>query len=88
VTLLLFLLLQLGDLATTVAFLDRGVAEANPLMAAAMRASTHPAIPPLLVKVAGCGLACFAWRSGRRKLLRRANVFFALCVAWNLAALL
>jgi len=85
-TLIFFLLLQLGDLATTAVFLSHGVAEANPLIAAAIRVSTHPAIPLLAVKAAGCGLAWIAWKSGRRKLLRRANLFFALCVAWNLAA--
>ena len=87
-TLLLFLLLQLGDLATTLAFLHRGVAEANPLVAAVLRMPAHPALALMLVKAAGCGLALLAWRSGRRPLLRRANVFFALCVVWNLAALL
>jgi hypothetical protein len=86
-TLLLFLLLQLGDLATTLVFLHHGVAEANPMIAAAMRVSTNPAVPLLLVKAAGCSMAWWAWRSGRRRLLRRANVFFALCVVWNLAAL-
>ena len=86
-TLVLFLLLQLGDLATTVAFLDRGVAEANPLVALALRASAHPALALFLVKAAGCGLAWAAWKTGRRRVLRGANLFFALCVAWNLAAL-
>jgi hypothetical protein len=32
-------------------------------------------------------LAIIAWRSRRIALLRRANVFFALCVAWNLTAI-
>jgi hypothetical protein len=86
-TLLLFLLLQAGDLATTLLFLHRGVAEANPLVAAVLRMPAHPAAALLVVKAAGCGLALFAWKSGRHPLLRRANIFFALCVAWNLAAL-
>jgi hypothetical protein len=29
----------------------------------------------------------YAWKSRRLRLLRRANLFFAACVAWNLLAL-
>ncbi len=86
-TLFLFLILQVGDLTTTLLFLHRGVAEGNPLIAAALGASGHPVMSLLLAKVAGCALAWFAWKSGRLRLLRRANVFFALCVAWNVAAM-
>ncbi|HEV2447008.1 MAG TPA: DUF5658 family protein [Candidatus Sulfopaludibacter sp.] len=86
-TLLLFLLLQVGDLATTLAFLHHGVAEGNPLVALALRASAHPALALFLVKAAGCALAWAAWKTGRRRVLRGANFFFALCVAWNLAAM-
>ena len=85
--LLLFLLLQLGDLGTTMLFLGRGVAEANPVVAGALGAFQHPAASLLLVKLAACGLGWVAWKSGRYRLLRRANVFFALCVLWNGAAL-
>jgi xanthosine utilization system XapX-like protein len=86
-TMLLFVLLQGGDLATTLAFLQGGVAEANPLVALALRLPAPPVVGLALVKLAGCGLGWFAWQSGRRKLLRRANVFFALCVVWNLVSL-
>ena len=41
----------------------------------------------LLVKAAGCGLIVYAWRSRRIRLLKRANLFFALCVMWNLVAI-
>ena len=41
----------------------------------------------LLVKLAAMGLGAAAWLTGRRRLLGRANVFFALVVAWNLLAL-
>lgn len=85
-TLILFLLLQAGDLATTLAFLHRGVAEANPLVAAALRGPLHPALALAAVKAAGCALAWLAWKTGRARLLRRANLFFALCIAWNVAA--
>jgi hypothetical protein len=85
--LLVFLSLQLCDLATTLLFLQHGVGEANPLVAALMRVTAEPAVAVLLVKAAGCGLAAYAWKSGRMRLLRRANLFFALCVGWNLLAI-
>ena len=85
--LLIFLALQFCDLATTLVFLQHGVGEANPLVAALMRVSAQPAVAVLLVKAAGCGLAVYAWRSRRTRLLRRANLFFALCVGWNLLAI-
>ena len=79
--------LQLFDLATTLIFLRHGVAEANPLVAALIRISDQPAVALVLVKAVGCGLAVYAWRSRRMRFLRRANLFFALCVCWNLLAI-
>jgi hypothetical protein len=29
----------------------------------------------------------YAWNSRRTRLLRRANLFFAICVGWNLLAI-
>jgi hypothetical protein len=85
--LLVFLALQFCDLATTLVFLRHGVGEANPLVAALMRVSAQPVVGVLLVKVAACGMAVYAWKSRRIRLLRRANLFFALCVGWNLLAI-
>jgi hypothetical protein len=85
--LFLFFGLQLCDVATTLAFLGRGVAEGNPLIAALMVLVASPAVALALVKLGGCALGVYAWKSDRTRLLRRANVFFAACVAWNLAAL-
>ena len=84
----LFVALQCADFATTLLFLQRGVGDANPLVAALIGVSGHPALTVFLLKAAGCVMAVYAWRSGRIRLLRRrANLFFALCVAWNLLAL-
>ena len=83
-TLLIFVVLQCCDLLTTLAFLRHGVAEANPLVRLALRLCASPALPLLAVKIAGCALAWFAWRTSRMRLLRRINIFFAVCVAWNL----
>ena len=86
-TLLVFAALQLADFATTLWFLQHGVAEANPLVTALIRVSGQPALAVLLLKAAACAMAVYAWRSRRTRLLRGANLFFALCVAWNLLAI-
>lgn len=83
----IFVALQFCDLATTLVFLQHGVGEANPLVAGLMRIIAQPAVALLVVKVVGCGMAVYAWKSRRMHLLRRANIFFALCVGWNLFAI-
>jgi hypothetical protein len=83
-TFLLFVILQFCDAVTTLVFLHRGVAEANPLIRLALRLSATPVLPLLAFKAAGCALAWFAWRASRVRLLRRVNCFFAACVVWNL----
>ena len=85
--LFVFVALQFCDLATTLMFLQHGVGEANPLVAALIRISAQPVLAMLLVKAAGCALAVYAWRGRRTRLLRRANLFFAVCVGWNLLAI-
>ena len=86
-TFLVFLILQIADFATTLLFLHRGVAEANPLVGALIRAFGQPMFAVLSVKLAGCLLAAYALYSHRMRLLNRANIFFALCVCWNLIAI-
>ena len=83
-TFLVFVILQCGDTLTTLAFLRHGIAEGNPLIRLALHLSAMPVVPLLAFKAAGCVLAWFAWRGSRLRLLRRINVFFALCVTWNL----
>jgi hypothetical protein len=85
--LLVALGLQFCDGLTTLLFLRHGVSEGNPLVAALMHFPAGPAAALLILKIAGCGMALFAWKSRRTRLLRRANVFFAVCVGWNLLAL-
>jgi hypothetical protein len=86
--LLAFICLQALDILTTVLFLHHGVAEGNPLIRAALASSTRPEIALILAKIFAIALATFAWRSGRIGLLRKINVVFAACVAWNLIATL
>jgi hypothetical protein len=83
--LLTFVGLQLCDAATTLVFLAHGVGEGNPLVRALLHTAS-PAVGLVLAKTAACVLAMIAWRLQRVALLRRANVFFALCVLWNVAA--
>ena len=84
---LLFALLQVCDLLTTLLFLHRGIGEGNPLMRAALNAAPQPLIALAVPKVGAIGLAWYAARSGRMRLLSRINLFFTCCVAWNLVAL-
>ena len=78
--------LQILDAATTLWFLHRGVAEANPLIAWALVWGAQPFWGLAAAKALGFAPAVWAWRSGRHGLLRRVNLLFAVCVAWNLAA--
>ena len=42
----------------------------------------------LIIKLAALGLAYYCWRMGRRSLLLRINILFAILVSWNLFALI
>jgi len=86
--LLIFSYFQLLDLLTTVIFLMHGVQEANPLVKFALRAAPSPLWGLVLVKIAAIALGVYCWRLGRRSLLLRMNVMFAILVSWNLLALL
>jgi Domain of unknown function (DUF5658) len=82
-----FAALQVLDVATTLLFLYQGVAEANPLMRAALTVVHRPLLALALPKVGALALALYASRSGRGRLLTRINMLFGCCVAWNLAAI-
>ena len=83
----MFAALQVCDVLTTLLFLRHGVREANPLMGAAIAVASHPLIALALPKLVALGLALYAARSGRTRLLAGVNVLFTCCVAWNLVAL-
>jgi hypothetical protein len=80
--------LQVLDLLTTVAFLFRGVREANPLVRFALDYAPNPLGGLLLVKFVALSLGLYCWKLGKQKLLTRMNLLFAVLVAWNLAALI
>ncbi len=83
-----FSYLQFLDFLTTVAFLLHGVREGNPLVRLALGASTNPLVSLLVVKLIAILLGIYCWYRGRRQLLFRINVLFALLIAWNLVALI
>jgi hypothetical protein len=85
-TLFAFISLQVMDALTTLLFLHRGIGEANPLIRVALAGSADPRMALALAKGFAVALGTVAWRSGRRRLLGKMNVLFALCVAWNLMA--
>ena len=82
-----FVYLQALDVLTTLAFLSRGVEEANPLVRLMMSWVPTRLGSLLCVKLLAVLLAVYCWRKGRQRLLGRVNVFFAALVAWNLVAL-
>lgn len=84
--LVVFICLQVMDTLTTLLFLHHGVAEANPLIRAALTGPAQPGVALVLAKLFAIALATFAWRSGRTGLLWKVNLLFALCVVWNLLA--
>jgi hypothetical protein len=83
-----FSYLQILDFLTTIAFLVNGVREGNPLVRMLLGAAINPIYSLLLVKLLAILLGFYCWRAGKRQLLGRINLLFALLVAWNLVALI
>ncbi len=83
-----FVYLQGLDVLTTLAFLLAGVQEGNVLVRTAIRLVGNPLSGLLLIKAGAMLLGGICWWRGRMTLLRRANVFFAGLVAWNLVCLI
>ena len=80
--------LQVLDFLTTVAFLVNGVREGNPLVRMALSLPLNPIASLLLVKTLALLLGFYCWRVGKRQLLLRINLLFAVLVAWNVIALI
>lgn len=80
--------LQLLDILTTLAFLLAGVQEANPLARWLMGMAGTPLPGLVAIKTIALLIGLFCWWRGRTALLRKANVFFSLIVAWNLFCLI
>jgi hypothetical protein len=80
--------LQILDFLTTIAFLVNGVREGNPLVRLVLSRGSNPLESLLVVKLLAILLGYYCWRLGKRSLLGRINVLFAVLVAWNLVALI
>jgi hypothetical protein len=83
-----FSYLQVLDFLTTVAFMVSGVKEGNPLVRMAVSWGGSPLGGLIVVKLLAVVLGLYCWRMGRRQLLSRINLLFAVVVAWNLIALI
>jgi hypothetical protein len=80
--------LQALDFLTTIAFMVNGVREGNPLVRLALSVGTSPISSLLVVKFLAILLGFYCWRVGKRQLLSRINLLFAVLVAWNMVALI
>jgi hypothetical protein len=80
--------LQVLDFLTTIAFLVNGVREGNPLVRLALSVGSNPVGSLVAVKFLAIGLGFYCWRVGKRQLLVRINLLFAVLIAWNLVALI
>ena len=87
-SLLIFGYFKFLDILTTVVFLLSGVREANPIVKFALETAPNPILGLVIIKLAALGLAYYCWRMGRRSLLLRINILFAILVSWNLFALI
>jgi hypothetical protein len=80
--------LQVLDFLTTIAFLVNGVREGNPLVRLALSVGSNPVGSLIAVKFLAILLGFYCWRVGKRQLLLRINLLFAVLIAWNLVALI
>ena len=83
-----FVYLQLLDILTTLAFLLQGVAEANPFVRWALSQGQNPIHGLVMVKVFAVALAVYCVVRARHRVLRFANIFFAIVVAYNLVVII
>lgn len=86
--LIVFGYMQALDILSTVAFLLGGVEEANPVVRGAMQMAGNPLFGLAAIKAIGLVLGFYCWRTSRIGLLRKANVFYAVLVAYNLCCLI
>jgi Na+/alanine symporter len=83
-----FVYLQLLDILTTLAFLMQGVAEGNPFVRWMLSLGENPIQSLIIVKSIAVVLAAYCVVRSRHRVLRIANIFFAILVAYNLIAII
>jgi hypothetical protein len=78
-----FVAVQVIDAATTVVGLHLGLAEGNPIVAAAL--GLWRPIPGLLIaKSAAILIAAAIWRRGHKRIYKDGTIIFCCAVLWNL----
>ena len=82
----LFLFLQLLDVITTLIGFEIGLAEASPFVRYVMQMG--PMTGLLISKVIAILLATFCVWSGRYRVIRYINYWYAALVMWNIALIL
>lgn len=83
-SLLVFGILQLADIVSTMIFLSMGIHEANPLISALMRL-TSPMTALVVVKLLGICLGLTWYKTGRN--MTWVNTGFFLLILWNVMAI-
>jgi len=81
---LIFVILQLLDLLTTLWFTSHGLREGNPFVMWLTQFAPSFASGLILVKVWACGMGWIAYRSTNHLFFRLTNPLFAMVVLWNL----
>ncbi len=78
---LIFVLLQVGDVITTMLALKLGGYEANPLVARILHAGPLQGL--IFAKLLALAVGCIIVWHGKVRLLRFANYFYFAIVTWN-----
>jgi hypothetical protein len=79
-----FILLQCLDLLTTLVFLNKGIAEGNPIVHWALSLTGVPWVGITVTKTIAGLIGQYCYTRGRVNLLRLANIGYFLVVSWNL----
>jgi len=82
-----FIVLQCMDTLTTLAFLNKGLAEGNPLVSWILSGHYGPLTGLIVTKLIAAVIGWYCYNNGRMRLLRRANAGYSLVVAWNLVGI-
>jgi hypothetical protein len=69
-------------------FLSKGITEGNPLIGLALSPSARaPWLGLVVSKLIAVLIGQYCYRTGRFRLLRRANVAYSLVIGWNLVGI-
>ena len=86
-SLVIFLLLQIADVLTTLACMHYGGTEGNPIAAYIILKARSPILGMLWIKVMAAWVGAVIYNSHRPHLLKILNYMFTAIVCWNLLIL-